>query len=57
MNVNEKIIYILKHRKEYELKDLLGMDKNNFEKLFKQVESEEWHEQNDNIIYTNLTLL
>ena len=57
MNVNEKIIYILKHRKEYELKDLLGMDKNDFEKLFKQVESEEWHEQNDNIIYTNLTLL
>ena len=57
MNVNEKVVYILKHRKEYELKDLLGMDKNDFEKLFKQVESEEWHEQNDNIIYTNLTLL
>ena len=57
MNVNEKIIYILKHRKEYELNDLLEMDKNDFEKLFKQVESEEWHEQNDNIIYTNLTLL
>ena len=57
MNVNEKINYILKHKKEYDLKDLLGMDKNEFEKLFKQVESEEWHEQNDNIIYTNLTLL
>ena len=57
MNVNEKVIYILKHKKEYELDDLLGMDKNEFEKLFKQVESEEWHKQNDNIIYTNLTLL
>ena len=53
MNVNEKVIYILKHKKEYELDDLLGMDKNEFEKLFKQVESEEWHKQNDNIIYTN----
>ena len=57
MNVNEKINYILKHKKEYDLEDLLGMDKNEFEKLFKQVESEEWHKQNDNIIYTNLTLL